>query len=111
MKILLAVILASQQVKKANPIQRQTSEVSEQKRVQSQSVSRSNSSVSLYSILDSFQSVTDGMQLPFLLACALDLVAAFPVKAAMAASQWQHHAWTVPLHPPINTDHARLNRS
>ena len=31
-------------------------------------------------------------------------MAAFAVNVALVARQWQHRAWTVPLHPSINTE-------
>ena len=46
-----------------------------------------------------------GLQCAFLLGCAMGHTAAFAVNAALVTTKWQHHTWTDPLHPLINTEH------
>ena len=55
--------------------------------------------------LHSFWSVRSGRQRPSPLASIVGNAAAFAVNAALVARQWQHRAWTVSLHPPINVEH------
>jgi len=62
-------------------------------------------SVQLYPFLYSFRSATSGLRRPSPLACTVGQAAAFTVKPALVASQWKHRARTVPVHPPINTEH------
>jgi len=40
-----------------------------------------------------------------MLACAWGHAATFVVNVALMASQWQHRASAVSLHPPINAEH------
>ena len=63
------------------------------------------SSVSLYLILYCFWSVTSGLLRLFPLICAMGHVTPFVVDASLVVNQWQHWAWTVFLHPPINVKH------
>ena len=56
-------------------------------------------------VLCSLWSVTTGQRLPSPLACAAVHAAAFAVNAALVASKWQHRAWSVPMHPPMGTEH------
>jgi len=50
------------------------------------------------------RSVTGSLPRPFSLACAVGHAAVFAVNATLVASQWQHSAWTVRLHPSINVE-------
>jgi len=43
-----------------------------------------------------------GLQCPSLVACVVGHEADFAGNAVLVASQWQHRAWTVSLHPPTD---------
>jgi len=53
---------------------------------------------SIHSLLYSFRSVTRSLRRPSLLASAHSHAAAFVVNDALVANQWQHRAWTAPIH-------------
>jgi len=60
------------------------------------------SSVSVYSVS---ALLSEGLRRPSPRACVMGHVTALAVNAALVASQWQHRAWTVSLHSPINAEH------
>ena len=60
----------------------------------------------LHSLSVYFSSVASVLWCPYQVTCAAVHATAFALNATLqVASQWQHRAWSFPLHPPCNATH------